>query len=532
MKETLKLTKFFISSFYTKPKQQILKVVLLIALFYLFFQLAIVSIAVYFIADTYLFMFYNLAISSILIFALTCYLSTIQFFSFKEFTILASHPISYKKISTAKLVSSILVPLILSLIIQVPALILLIIDFKMIEFAKLIILMPIINGFIVLLLLFVLSFVNKFYYKYKNKTSYLMTNFIMMSLFPLASIALYITFSKNKNIVELFEKVDLESMTGWIHLINSILHHLFENIMEIPLLREVIERFVSNDISIPFILISIFLTLISALFYFVIVHNTSTNYYKNGTHDNAVQTSLKGSSVHITENQWSNYLQREVWVLKSEAYFKMQVILGILLPPVTSLIFLILIQNDVFPTILNITEEGVLDTYFSYTVLFLSCINNISGTPYSREGRYHDLLKCNPFNPTYVYLSKVVIASTMSLIAVLLSFIIFAIFGYWRLETVIMLMIVAGLVICYNLLTPLFDSKKPLTEWVNPSEAVKSNPNVLISLLYGLPLLIIIAVLHVGFIWLNIHSFLVSFIILLVVLVTIYILIKKLRVTL
>src|SRR5699024_11495071 len=88
---------------------------------------------------------------------LTCYLSTIQFFSFKEFTILASHPISYKKISTAKLVSSILVPLILSLIIQVPALILLIIDFKMIEFAKLIILMPIINGFIVLLLLFVLD---------------------------------------------------------------------------------------------------------------------------------------------------------------------------------------------------------------------------------------------------------------------------------------------------------------------------------------------------------------------------------------
>src|SRR5699024_1891815 len=240
MKETLKLTKFFISSFYTKPKQQILKVVLLIALFYLFFQLAIVSIAVYFIADTYLFMFYNLAISSILIFALTCYLSTIQFFSFKEFTILASHPISYKKISTAKLVSSILVPLILSLIIQVPALILLLIDFMMIEFAKLIILMPIINGLIILLLLFVLSYVNKYYDKYKNTTVYLMSNFIMMSLIRLASIVLYITFSKNKIIVLVFVMEHGESITKCIQLINSILHHPIENILAIPLLREVI----------------------------------------------------------------------------------------------------------------------------------------------------------------------------------------------------------------------------------------------------------------------------------------------------
>lgn len=532
MKETLNLTKFFISSFYKKPKQQMLQVVLLIALFYMFFQLAVVDISIYLIADTHLFMFYNLAISSILIYALTCYLSTIQFFSFKEFPALASHPISYKKISTAKLISSILVPLILSLIIQVPALILLIIDLKMIEIAKLIILMPIINGFIILSLLFVLSFVSTFYYKYKNKTSYLMTNFILMSLFPIASIALYASFSKNKNIVELFEITGLESMAGLINLIHSILHYLFENVMEIPLLREIIEQFTSNDISIPFILITIFLILISTLFYFVTIYNTSINYYKNGIHESAVQTNLQGSSVHITENQWTNYLQREVWVIKSEAYFKMQVILGILLPPVISLIFLILIQYDVFPATLNITEEGVLDKYFSYLVLFLCCINNISGTPYSREGKYHDLLKYNPFNSSYVYLSKVIIASTMSLIAVLLSFILFAVFGYWRLETVVMLMIIAGLVFCYNLLTPLFDSKKPLTDWVNPSEAAKSNPNVLISLLYGLPLLIIIAILHVGFIWLNIHSLLVSFIILLVVLVTIYILVKKLRVTL
>ncbi len=71
----------------------------------------------------------------------------------------------------------------------------------------------------------------------------------------------------------LIEKVDLESMTGWINLIHSILKHLFENVMEIPLLTTMIESFVSNDISIQFNLLSIILIIISALFYFVILHN-------------------------------------------------------------------------------------------------------------------------------------------------------------------------------------------------------------------------------------------------------------------
>src|SRR5699024_5938345 len=120
----------------------------------------------------------------------------------------------------------------------------------------------------------------------------------------------------------------------------------------------------------------------------------------------------------------------------------------------------------------------------------------------------------------------------MSIVGVCLSFILFAVFGYWEPETVVMLIIVFALVICYNLLAQLYDSKKPLIDWENPSEAVKSNPNVLISLLFGMPLLIIIAVLHFGLFWLNIHSFLVTFIILLVVLITITILVKKLKTTL
>lgn len=531
MNETFNLTKFFMSSLYKKPKQLMLKIVLIIALWYMFIQLATLNVVVYYSVDTHLFMFYQLTISNILIFALTCYLSTIQFFSFNEFILLASLPISSRNISTAKLISSIFVPMFISLMIQIPALILLIIDFKVSEFIKMIVLLPIINGFIVLLMLVGLSFANKIYYQFKSKTSYLMTNFMIMAICPLILIVLYATFSKNSNVLGFIDKADLESVAGWINLIHSMLNHLFKNVMEIPLFKTIIEPFVANDFSLQFVLICIVLIIINILIFHVIIHNTSINYYKNGIHDSR-QMNLKGSRVHITENQWHNYLQREVWVIKSEAYFKMQVVLGVLLPPVMSLIFLILIKNDVFPTALNLTKGGNFDEIFSYIVLFLCCINNISGTPYSREGRYLNLLKSHPFHPAYVYFSKVIIASTMNLTAIGLSFIIFASFGHWTLETMVMLMVVASLVICYNLLTPLFDRKKPLTEWSNPSEAVKSNPNVLISLLYGMPLLIVMAILHFGLVWINIHSLFVSFIILMVVLATIVILVNKLKVIL
>ncbi len=49
----------------------------------------------------------------------------------------------------------------------------------------------------------------------------------------------------------------------------------------------------------------------------------------------------------------------------------MQIALGLLLPPIFSLVMLLLIQNEVFPNNLNITKEGVFDKYFSYSVLFL-----------------------------------------------------------------------------------------------------------------------------------------------------------------
>lgn len=106
MKEKLQLTRFFVSSFYKMPKQTMLQAVLIIAVFYMFLQLTVVNAFVYFLGDTQVFLFYNLTISSILVFALVCYLSTSQIFSYDEFKVLAPLPLTYKEISRAKVLSS------------------------------------------------------------------------------------------------------------------------------------------------------------------------------------------------------------------------------------------------------------------------------------------------------------------------------------------------------------------------------------------------------------------------------------------
>lgn len=79
------------------------------------------------------------------------------------------------------------------------------------------------------------------------------------------------------------------------------------------------------------------------------------------------------------------------------------------------------------------------------------------------------------------------------------------------------LLITLLLVFSYNLLSPLYDKRHPLLDWTIPSEAIKSNPTVLISLLYGLPLLIIIALFHFGLLTFHVSSRITAVIILIIV---------------
>lgn len=517
MKIQFQLTKFLVSTFYRKQTQPMMQVVLIIAFFYLFMQFTIINTFVFFLGSTQDLLLYNLLISNILVFALICYLSISTVLNYYEFNVLGSLPLSYEKIASAKLVSSLCVPLGITMILQLPTLLFLIFDGKYSIAAKLLIFLPTTNVFTGLMMLLVLSLINRYRYLFKSNLTYLILNTLTILLIVAAVIAYFISNSR-LNITELFSQIDLSSLTKCKDTLVLLLNYSQETFQAMPIINLIILTFMFEKISISFLVLVVFILVLNTLLYRLIVGNISKNYLKNGSSDTN-QTNTKKSKAYIAKSHWRNYLQRELWVINSEAYFKMQVVLTILLPPVISLIFLVVIQNGFVPDNLHITKKGFIDNYFSYLVLFMCCINNISGTPYSREGKYHFLIKSLPFDNHILYLSKVGFSFVLNMTAVIISFLIYALFGFWNMESTVILLVVTCLVICYNLLTPLFDMKNPSTKWTTPSEAIKSNPNVLMSLLFGMPIPVIIIAIHFMLLWSGINPLVSSCIVLSITLV-------------
>lgn len=108
-------------------------------------------------------------------------------------------------------------------------------------------------------------------------------------------------------------------------------------------------------------------------------------------------------------------------------------------------------------------------------------------------------------------------SSCIGTISVVISYMIYMLFGRGSFITILLLLITILFVFTYNLLSPLYDRKHPLLKWSNPSEAIKSNPTVLISLLYGLPILIVIGLLHFSLLTFNVSPVMTALIILVIV---------------
>ncbi|TQR12456.1 hypothetical protein [Psychrobacillus lasiicapitis] len=502
MKHKFPLTTFFISSFYSRPKQTMLQVVLIIAFIYLYIQLTAANVAIYFLGDIQEYMLYNLVISNILVFSLISYLSISTVFHYHEFDMMASLPIKPERIVASKVCSSLIVPICISIVTQIPTLLFIVISMEFVEAVKLLLFLPISNLFTTLLLLFILSVINRFRHRFVSKVMYLFSNILAVSLVMIA-FAVFVKQNLREGMGLLFSEIELSSISELKGSISILLNLMYETNLHLPFIGTIIREFTSSSFSWMFFFLIGLLIIISSLLFFLITKNIAINYFING-HTDISQTSRKKSRMYNIKSEWGYYLQRELWVIQSKAYFKMQIVLGLLFPPVISFILLITIQTG---WLLLDTESVYFGKYFAYALLLLSCMNNNSGTPYSREGKYFYLSNYLPFNPRTIFFSKVIVASATSMIAIITSFLVYSLLGYMNMDSFMMMLIVLFLVTCYNLLAPIYDMKNPSTEWGNPSEAVKSNPNVLVSLCYGVPVIILIVLIHFVFLLLGISSF-------------------------
>src|SRR5699024_7675705 len=257
-------------------------------------------------------------------------------------------------------------------------------------------------------LLFILSFVNRFYYQFKNKVAYLLTNISIMVIMPLV---LFVYFIKKSVFLA---EISFQSLQDILSISGYILRHMQDAVGTIPVINMIVDSVVADGITLHFAFSYIVIVIAGTILAYITIQNISTNYFRNGILENE-QTNNRSSKVHISKNKWSNYIQREFWVLNSEAYFKLQFIMGMIMAPIVSLIYFLLIQSEWLPAYVNMTDNENFTMYYFYFILFLSTMNNISGTPYSREGKYHYLLNSTPLNSRFIYFTKVFVASSMSM---------------------------------------------------------------------------------------------------------------------
>ncbi|KOP80747.1 hypothetical protein AMS59_05115 [Lysinibacillus sp. FJAT-14745] len=491
MKDNMQLIKFFLTSFYAKPKQPVIQVLLIIAFIYVAIQYFVLTLIIYFIETPEEYLFYNILLSNGVTYILISYFAISVVFSQSDFAIFAHLPISAKRVVMSKIISGVALPIIVVSILSIPTFFILLIEFKLAVAVKSIGFLLVMNVFIVLLLLFILSILNHFRSVFINTSVYLFVRMIFIVGIGISPM-LYFLIKNYHAISIVLAKLDASTISALSASISDFLDIGYRFAMQ----QSLVETLLSLNTVISFIL----LFALCYLLFKATIKMIASKYYEHGLLVSRIEKTTKVWGRDI-QSSLLNYLQREYWIIQSEPYFKMQAILGIILPPICTIIFLTLIQTNIVKAEWIVNNESFL---FAYMVLFMSCMNNISGTPYSREGKYYASSMTMPFDPQKVYMAKVMTSSCIGTISVVISYIIYMLFGRGDIITGLHLLITLLLVITYNLLSPLYDRGHPLLEWSNPSEAIKSNPTVLISMLYGLPLLIVIGLLHFSLLSFNV----------------------------
>ncbi|MGN4125893.1 hypothetical protein ACMGD3_12910 [Lysinibacillus sphaericus] len=487
MKHNFQLVKFFMTSIYTKPQQPLLQVMLLIAVFYLAIQYLGLNGMIYFLGTAEAYLFYNVMLSNVVMYVLTAYFATSIVYSQRDFLILAGLPILSKEIVIAKLISGLALPSIVICILHIPTIVIVLINYKLTVAIKFLAFLPLMNLFVALSLLFVLSILSRWQSQFSNALLYLSTRFSVVLMMGLAPFVYFLS-DKYEEMTTIITSLNVSTLSMLTSSFVDLLDVGYSFATQHSLIKRIVMPYAMENSVSTFLL----LLIICIVLFLASVKNVTTNYYKNGLFVNSVEHKSKDRLFHV-KSSWGFYLQREYWVIQSEPYFMMQVLLGLLLSPIFTGIYLALIQLNWGVVPLNLRNDIPI---FAYMILCISCVNNISGTPYSREGVHFTTSMALPLDRRKVFLAKVTISSFISALSVLFSYGIYLIVSEINIVDIFYLFITLLLIINYNLVTPIYDMRHPLLNWKNPSEAVKTNPNVLISLLYGFPLLLLILIIH------------------------------------
>ncbi|MFC4597245.1 hypothetical protein [Cohnella hongkongensis] len=184
--------------------------------------------------------------------------------------------------------------------------------------------------------------------------------------------------------------------------------------------------------------------------------------------------------------EWRLFFREPVFVING--------VFGILLPPL--LLPLAFRQGTVDGGASMTFREGMEKEPFLTTIAALgvivttSAIHAAASSSVSREGRHFWICRMIPVPWETQLLAKLVFAFTLSCCGLVTNCLIFLLhFGYRPSQIVIIFTIGASFCWLWSVIGVLIDASRPKLDWVNKSEAVKQNLNVVLAMLVSLSLI-------------------------------------------
>ncbi len=178
--------------------------------------------------------------------------------------------------------------------------------------------------------------------------------------------------------------------------------------------------------------------------------------------------------------EWRLFMRMPLWVMNGLA--------GAVIVPVMFLIPALAASDPEMAQLLALLEGGAAPFYvalgFALTLVFVVGINTTSSTSVSREGASFWLSKVLPVRPEEMVLGKLAFSMVISAVSAIPVTAAFAIVAHPS-AAMLVLATLAGLAgsVVVHLLGLLVDMSRPQLDWTNPQQAVKSNTNVIISML-------------------------------------------------
>ncbi|QNU67070.1 hypothetical protein EHE19_000475 [Ruminiclostridium herbifermentans] len=234
----------------------------------------------------------------------------------------------------------------------------------------------------------------------------------------------------------------------------------------------------------------ILLILLNIIFSSIFVCIAASTYSSFGEKLLMIPERVKRLKTFSIGGKTGRLFQREWWILNNEFFFIAEGLTELFIGPLLILIFSLftVFSHSIIPqfeqVFLLIQDFKYLDLVLVIMFVFLSTMSTIGPTGISREGKNFYISKVIPIPYSTQYFVKLLFSTLFALGSCVISFAGLLLLGLNMKHPLLVLISALSLIILIETGTLFFDMVKPNLTWNHPRQALNSNTNVALNMLW------------------------------------------------